>query len=56
MAKSNDCEATLRKGTLPKTEKVSEAKAKSGVAKACAKDQYTTGKHGKNCDCPGCCE
>lgn len=39
MAKSNDCEATLRKGNLPKAEAVRTATVKKGAAVEAAKKQ-----------------
>ena len=40
MAKTNDCEATLRKGNLPKASAVENAKPVAGAVKAAAKKQY----------------
>ena len=37
--KSNDAEATLRKGSLPKSEAVREARSEEGAAKRCAAKQ-----------------
>ena len=57
MAKNNDCEATLRKGNLPKAEAVTEAKEDKGAAlKAVLPQIESNGGHGSKCDCPGCCE
>lgn len=42
MSKTNDAEATLRKGSLPKSEAVRDAKPVLGVAVKCAQRQNTS--------------
>jgi hypothetical protein len=47
IGKSNDVEATLRKGSLPKSQSVTDAKCEDGVARKCI-DIQVQGDGGAN--------